>query len=152
MEHRAPAALAAHHELRDQLGTIVLVLDRAQGLVTDRAQEGAEGGIPRGRAPDDHRVDEVADGGRELGASATGHRRPDQDLLLARLPSQEHLIRGQQHHVRRRALARGELSQPPTEILVQQEGQTAPGTGDSAGADGRCGACARGVTRELGSQ
>ena len=58
----------------------------------------AEGGAGRGCRPQGQRIDEKSDHGFGFDLRASGHRRPDDEILLLRPAQEEHLDERQQSH------------------------------------------------------
>ncbi|OLE30915.1 MAG: hypothetical protein AUG44_00035 [Actinobacteria bacterium 13_1_20CM_3_71_11] len=111
-EHRCPARVAGRVEVLDEpLEGQARVGERADRDVAHLPQVPAEGELgPRPSAQRQH-VDEEADQRLQVGVVATGDRGTDDDVRHARVPGQHDLVRGEQHHERRGALATRQLGE-----------------------------------------
>ncbi|GAA0270298.1 hypothetical protein GCM10009527_078240 [Actinomadura nitritigenes] len=97
------------HELLERQ---VLVGVRADGVRLDAAEQLAERRVAGQVGPEDERVEEEADQALGLGPVAVGDRRAHQDVVLARVASEQRRERAEQRHEHGRARVAGQRAQP----------------------------------------
>ncbi len=95
--------------------------DRALQRAADFRQQLAERGGGRDPCPQHDRVQEISEHRLEFGPAATGRRRTNQHVRLARVAVQQHLERGQHRGEQRRTLAVGKFDQPPRQVVRKLE-------------------------------
>ena len=128
LHQRRAAGIALDVQPLDQQGErIVLVLQGVEHGGADAPEQGREGRVARQVGAEGQHVDEVADHVLESGAAPAGERAADQEILLAGVPAELHLERGQQHRVERGPLARGQRLEPAHQVRREP-----PGNGPAA--------------------
>ena len=100
-ERRAAGIALDVQPLHQQGERIVLVLQGVEHGGTDAPEQGGEGRVARQVGAEGQHVDEVADHVLESGPAPAGERAADQEIVLAGVPAELHLERGQEHRVER---------------------------------------------------
>ncbi len=136
LEQRRAAQLALGLEcLHQLLEGHVLVGEGAERRLMRPGHQGLEGRVSGQVRAQGERVDEQADEALQLGAVASGHRGADDDVVLAAVARQQHLVRGQQDGEEGAALASGQCLQR----LEQRRGQHHREAGTVGAGHGRTG-------------
>ena len=100
-QRRAAGVALDVQPLHQQGERIILMLQGVEHGGADAAEQGAERRVARQVGAERQHVDEVADHVLESGPAPAGERAADQEILLAGVPAELHLERGQQHRVER---------------------------------------------------
>src|SRR4028119_2595 len=129
LEQRRIAEAALRPDLLDELlERQILMTVSLQRYVPQARQELEKIRIFRKVASQDQSVDEKSDQFLGLDPVASRDRRADADIVLARVPVQERLEGGEEHHERRRRLTPGEPVQLCRELAWQAQ-EALPSTG-----------------------
>ena len=131
LHQRRAAGIALEDQPLHQQGEgIVLVLEGVEHGGPDAAEQPAEGRVARQVGAEGQHVDEVADHVLESGSAPAGERAADQEILLAGVPAELHLERGQQHGVERGRLARRQRLEPADQVRPEPPGDGAAAPGE----------------------
>ncbi|GMU01715.1 hypothetical protein KH5H1_58350 [Corallococcus caeni] len=127
LHQRIAAQVARHLKLLHQLlEGQVLVLEGGERRGPHLGEQCAER-VPRAHVPAKHqRVHEEADQPLQLRLAAARDGRAHQQLLLPRVPRQQHLPHREQRHVRRRAFRAAQRHQPVHQVRRQVHGKQCP--------------------------
>ncbi len=107
-QRRAAGIALDLQPLHQQGERIILVFQGVEHGGADAPEQGGEWWVARQVGAEGQHVDEIADHVLESGPAPAGERAADQEILLAGVPAELHLERGQQHRVER-----GPLASPP---------------------------------------